>query len=80
MQDLQIIFSIPDTTQRVFDAITQVIDWWLERLDGRSTEIGDEFVYQHGNLHYSRHRLIEVIPTQRIVWLTIESRLILFES
>ncbi|RFZ92491.1 SRPBCC domain-containing protein [Mucilaginibacter conchicola] len=73
MEDLKISFTVPQTPSEVFEAVTNVRGWWLATLDGESADVGDEFVYRHGDLHYSRHRLTEVVPDKKVVWLTTDS-------
>jgi uncharacterized protein YndB with AHSA1/START domain len=74
-QNLVISFQVEQTPQEVFDAITNVRGWWSEGVQGETKELGDEFTYRHKDLHYSRHRLTEVVPGKKVVWLTTESQL-----
>jgi hypothetical protein len=76
----QISFSLDQTSQEVFNAIRNVRAWWSEALEGNSENIHDEFIYRHGELHYSKHKLIEVIPYEKVVWLTLESQLTFVEK
>jgi hypothetical protein len=73
--DFNISFSVDQTSQEVFNAIRNVRAWWSETLEGNSENVQDEFSYRHGDLHYSKHKLIEVIPHEKVVWLTLESQL-----
>jgi uncharacterized protein YndB with AHSA1/START domain len=74
-EDLVLSFGVDRTPEQVFDAITDVRGWWGRGVEGDSRKEGDEFVYRHGEVHYSRHRLSEVVPGKKIVWLTTDSRL-----
>src|ERR1700744_3552727 len=74
-QQVSISFTVDQTPKKVFDAITNVRGWWSKGVKGETREPGDEFVYKHGDAHFSRHRLVEVVPGEKIVWLTTESRL-----
>lgn len=61
----------------VFDGITtHVAKWWGGNdLEGKSTKLNDEFIINHPGAHYSKQKLIEVIPDKKIVWLVTESKL-----
>jgi hypothetical protein len=42
---------------------------------GRHRGLGDEFTYPYQDVHYSKQRLVEVIPEKRVVWLVLDSYL-----
>lgn len=72
MQDFETSFTVTQTPKEVFDAVTNVRGWWSEALEGDSRQLGDEFTYHYGDIHYSQHRLTEVIPNKKVVWLTTD--------
>ena len=59
----------------VFDHISEVSKWWSKDFEGSSTDLNDEFIIHHPERHYSKQKLIEVIPHKKIVWLVTESKL-----
>ena len=63
------------TPHEAFECINNVTGWWTENLEGKSQKQGDEFTVQFADIHYSKQRLIEVIPDRRVVWLITESQL-----
>ena len=82
-------FSYTLTTERtpkeVFEAIRNVRAWWSgyysETIDGATEQLNDEFSFRAGEgLHYSKQKLTEVIPNQRIVWLITDSTLTFIEK
>jgi uncharacterized protein YndB with AHSA1/START domain len=75
MEDFKTSFTVTQTPKEVFDAITNVRGWWSEGLEGASKQSGDEFVYRYKDLHYSKHRLTDVVPNKSVVWLTTDSNL-----
>ena len=79
-QDFSLTFLVEQTPHEVFNAVTNVRGWWSEALEGDSEKLDDEFSYRHGDFHYSKHTLIEVVPDKKVVWLTIDSKLTFVEE
>ena len=61
--------------EAVYQAVTDVDRWWSELIEGKTAAAGDEFIYRHKDLHYSKQKLTESVPGQRVVWLVTNSRL-----
>jgi hypothetical protein len=57
----------------VFENVNYVSKWWPEEFEGRSAELDDEFTWRSGDMHYSRQQVVEFVPNEKVVWLTIES-------
>lgn len=74
-QDYSITISANITARDAFKRINSVSKWWTENLEGRSQKLNDEFSVRFGDIHYSKQRLIEVIPEKKIVWLVTDSNL-----
>lgn len=74
-RDFTMRFELDQTASEIFNAINDVRAWWSEDFSGRSVEMDDEFDVRFGDVHYSRQRLIEVVPGHRVVWLVTDSRL-----
>src|SRR5882762_5664744 len=61
------------TPKQVFDAINNPQNWWSGEIKGSTTKLNDEFTYRYKELHYSKQRIVELIPKQKVVWLVTES-------
>ncbi|MGF7041911.1 SRPBCC family protein [Mucilaginibacter lappiensis] len=67
--------EVEATPAEVFNRLTELSQWWSKDFEGSSNKVGDEFVINHPGRHYSKQRLIEAIPGQKIVWLVTKSEL-----
>ena len=74
MQSFSTSFSVNATPQAVFEAINNVPAWWGP-IEGQFQKVGDEFSYLHGELHYSKHRVTDLLPGKKVVWQTVDSQL-----
>ncbi|HEY4334939.1 MAG TPA: SRPBCC domain-containing protein [Puia sp.] len=79
-KDFTATFLVDQTPEEAFEAINNVRGWWSEEVEGGTEKLNDEFVFQYKEAHYSKQKLIEVIPGKRVVWLVTESRLNFIED
>jgi Activator of Hsp90 ATPase homolog 1-like protein len=66
---------VANSAHDVFDRINEVPKWWSKDFEGESTKPDDEFVICHPGAHYSKQKLLEIIPGQKVIWLVTESKL-----
>jgi len=79
-QDLTIVITVNATAQEAFKNINSVTKWWTENLEGSSQKLNDEFTVRFGDVHYSKQKLVEVIPDKKVVWLVTDSKLNFIED
>lgn len=73
-------FRSSKSADTIFDLLLNIDKWWSgfysESISGKSRAINDEFSFSAGGgLHYTKQKLVELIPNQKIVWLVTESNL-----
>ncbi|HKC35381.1 MAG TPA: hypothetical protein VKB95_04935 [Chitinophagaceae bacterium] len=74
-QDYHIDITVDTTAHEAFKSINSVTKWWTENLEGGSQKLNDEFTVRFGDVHYSKQKLVEVVPDKKVVWLVTDSKL-----
>jgi hypothetical protein len=78
--------EVAKSPKDVFNHVNDVSNWWAKdagealsgqktEFEGQSTKLNDEFIVRSGDRHYSKQKLIEIIPGKKVVWLVAESKL-----
>jgi len=67
--------EVEKSPQVVFDCLKEAPKWWSKDFEGSSTKLNDEFVVCHPGRHYSKQKLVEVTPNERVAWLVTDSEL-----
>ena len=70
-----VTIEVEKSPQVVFDCLKEVPKWWSKDFAGSSTKLNDEFVVCHPGRHYSKQKLVEVTPNQKVAWLVTDSEL-----
>ena len=79
-QDFSITLWVKQSPKEAFGVILSVRAWWSglfgESFEGSSEKLGDEFSFLAGQgAHYSKQKLVELVPDKKVVWLVTESNL-----
>jgi len=78
--DLTFAFIVNQTPQDAFAAINNVRGWWSGEIEGPTDKLGGEFTYRYKDIHFSKHKITELIPGKKVVWLVLDSSLNFIED
>lgn len=83
--DFTTTIMVDQSPAEVFQALLNVRGWWSglyeESFEGDSEKAGDEFTFlAGGGAHYTKQRLVEIVPDKKLVWLVTESNLSFIEN
>jgi len=79
-QDFTTSVQVDQTPMEAFNAINDVHAWWPGEIEGSTKKLNDEFIYRYKKFHYSKQKLVEVIPAKKVVWLVTDSSLNFVEN
>lgn len=74
-QNYTATIEVATSPKDVFNHINDVSNWWSKDFEGSSAKLNDEFIISHTDQHYSKQKLVEVIPNKKVVWLVTKSEL-----
>lgn len=74
-QDYTVTLTVDASPKEVFDHINNVTEWWTGNLEGGSHKLNDEFSVRFKDIHYTRQKLVELVPNKKVVWLITDSKL-----
>jgi len=72
-QDFTTAIVVDQTPKQVFNAINNPQNWWSGDIEGNTSKLNDQFTYRYKELHFSKQRIVEMIPDRKVVWLVTES-------
>jgi hypothetical protein len=84
-KDFSTTILVDQTPEQVFKSVLNVRGWWSglysESFEGETKTLNDEFSFHAGGgAHYSKQKLVEVIPNEKVVWLITDGALTFVEK
>lgn len=74
-QNFSSTFLVDQSPEEAFAAINDVRGWWSGQIDGWTDKLGAEFTYRYQDVHYSKQRITELVPNERVVWRVLDAYL-----
>jgi len=69
-----VAIEVANSPQDVFNhLIHDVSKFWPEEFEGECFNLNDEFVFRTGDSHYSKNKVVELVPNKKVVWLVTDS-------
>ena len=68
-----IAFTVTQTPETAFAAITNVRGWWSEDIEGRTDTLGSEFKYHFRDIHRCTMKITELVPGKKVVWRVLDN-------
>lgn len=78
--DFTVTILVDQSPHEVIEAVSNPLDWWSGEVTGKAMQVNDEFSYRYKDLHYSRQRVVELVPERKVVWMITESELFYVED
>ena len=73
--DFTTTIIVDNTPSEAFNAINNVGEWWQGVIEGNTKKLNDEFTYRMQAFHFSKQKIVEFVPNEKVVWLVTESSL-----
>jgi len=74
-KDFTSSIQVDKSPAEVFNAINNVRDWWQGEITGKTDKLNAEFSYKMNDVHFSKQKIVELVPGKKVVWLVTESNL-----
>jgi uncharacterized protein YndB with AHSA1/START domain len=72
-QNYTTAFTVDNTPEEAFAAVTNVRGWWSEEIEGNTDRLGEEFKYHFQDVHRATMKITEFVPNERVAWHVIEN-------
>ena len=68
-----VTLELPKTPDIIFHHLLDLSKWWPEDFVGEKIQLDSTFVLKTGDAHFSRNKVVELVPDKKLIWLTTES-------
>jgi hypothetical protein len=68
-------FVVGQSPEAAFAAINNPRAGWSGEFEGNSRKLGDTFNYRYKDIHYSKQKVTEFVPSKRVAWKVLEGTL-----
>lgn len=75
VSDFTTTIAVNQTPEQAFNAINDVRGWWQGEIEDSTDQLNGEFSYRMKDIHYSKQRIVEWVPNEKVVWLVTDSQL-----
>jgi hypothetical protein len=79
-KDFTTSIVVDQSPQEVFNATNNVRGWWQGEITGDTLKLDGEFTYKMEPYHYSKQRIVEMVPDEKVVWQVSESKINFVEN
>lgn len=66
-------FTVDQTPEEAFDAMSNVRGWWSEDIEGDTDKLGSVFYYAFKDVHRGTFKITEFVPGKKIVWHVLQN-------
>jgi uncharacterized protein YndB with AHSA1/START domain len=74
-KDFTTSILVDQSPEEVFAAINDVRGWWQGTIKGNTEKLNEEFTYQMGDVHFSKQKIVEMVPNKKVEWLVTDSKI-----
>ena len=67
-QDYTAVFTVDQSREAVYDAVTDVRGWWSQAIEGDTRQLGSVFFLYNKPFHLATFKITEAVPGKKIVW------------
>lgn len=72
-QNYSVTFTVDQTPEQVFEAISNVRGWWSEDVEGDTDKLGAVFYYSFKDVHRGTFKITDYVPGKKIAWHVLQN-------